>query len=104
MAATQVDLDDLVISGEPKWYYVSDTAKHGFCGNCGSQLFWKNDENPYLSITGGSIDDTTNLEVAGHIYTSEKGCYYEIPESVLQYDTWCDPNPDNPSSKSESNC
>ncbi len=103
MAATQVDLNKLVIDGEPKWYYVSETARHGFCADCGSQLFWRNDENSYLSITGGSLDDASELEVAGHIYTAEKGHYYEIPNDVEQHETWNDPNPDNPSSRKSTN-
>ena len=96
MAAAQADLDKISISGEPKWYYVNDSSRYGFCPDCGSQLFWRNDNNPYLSITGGSLDDSSNLEARGHIYTGEKGHYYQLPPEVEQYVTWNDPNPDNP--------
>ena len=93
MAAAQADLDKITITGEPKWYYVSDTARHGFCQNCGSQLFWRDDTKPYLSITGGSLDDTSKLQVGGHIYTAEKGHYYELLPEEKQYASWHDPNP-----------
>ena len=61
MAASQVDLSQIDISGEPKWYYVSEKSRHGFCSDCGSQMFWRNDDNEYLSVTGGSLDDTLSL-------------------------------------------
>jgi len=91
MAAAQVPMDHMHISGEPKWYYVSEQSRHGFCPECGSQLFWRNDSNDYMSVTGGSIDggctgDT--LVNKGHIFTSEKGNYYEIPSEEVQSDRW----------------
>ena len=85
MAAAQVDCENITISGEPKWFYVSDVSRHGFCGDCGCQLFWRNDNNDYLSVTAGSFDDTHGLTLKGHVFTSEKGRYYEIPEANLQY-------------------
>jgi hypothetical protein len=88
MAAAQADLDKIEISGEPKWYYVSEKSRHGFCPDCGSQMFWRNDDNQYLSITGGSLDDSSELEVKGVIFVKEKGDYYLIPEDELQYQTW----------------
>ena len=30
MAASQVALDQIEISGEPKWYYVNERSRHGF--------------------------------------------------------------------------
>lgn len=89
MAAAQVDLNQLDIAGEPRWYYVSQHSRHGFCADCGAQLFWRNDNNEYLSITAGSLDETDLLQVKGHVFTSEKGDYYEVPEDHLQYSQWC---------------
>ena len=36
-------------------------------------------------MTAGSFDDTHGLTLKGHVFTSEKGRYYEIPEANLQY-------------------
>ncbi len=85
MAASQVDLSHIDISGEPKWYYVSEKSRHGFCSDCGSQMFWRNDENEYLSVTAGSLKDTHGLTVQGHVFTEEKACYYTLPETDLQF-------------------
>ena len=87
MAASQVSLDEIEITGDVKWYYVNERSRHGFCPNCGSQLFWRNDANEYMSVTGGSMDDATGLTDKGHIYVSEKGAYYEISDPN-QSETW----------------
>lgn len=89
MAAAQADLEQIQINGEPKWHYVSDSARYGFCSNCGAHLFWRNDNNPYLSVTGGSLDDASGLSVAGHIFTAEKGAYYQLPGTHVQHSEWC---------------
>lgn len=88
LAASQVELGNIEISGEPKWYYVSDLSRYGFCPECGSQMFWRNDENQYLSITGGSMDNSTGLTDKGHIFVSEKGDYYELPADAPQSAQW----------------
>jgi len=88
MAAAQVNLNDIEIKGEAKWYYVSDSSRHGFCPDCGSQIFWRNDKNDFLSITGGSMNDTSSLDVAGHVFVGEKGDYYEISGDEKRYICW----------------
>ena len=88
MAAAQVKLADLELVGQPKWYYVSESSRHGFCSDCGSQIFWRNDNNEFLSITAGSMHDTSNLEIAGHVFVGEKGDYYQIPSHENGYICW----------------
>ena len=90
MAAVQVAYDNFTVCGEAKWYYVSDASAYGFCGDCGCQLFWRNDNNDYLSVTAGSLDDTSGLMLKGHVFTSEKGGYYKIPKTDLQYSEFWD--------------
>ncbi len=90
MAAAQCALTDIQIEGEPQWYYVSENARHGFCSRCGSQLFWRNDQHDYLSVTGGSLDNSGGVNVAGHIFTGEKGDYYVIDQQCLKFIAgWC---------------
>lgn len=91
MAAAQVDLDKITIVGEPKWYYVTERSRHGFCPECGSQLFWRNEQNNYMSLTGGGMDDTSGLGNKGHIFVNEKGDYYDIPNNEIQCGEWDDP-------------
>lgn len=89
MAAAQVDLENIEINGEPKWFYINENSRHGFCPECGCQMFWRNDKNAYLSVTGGSMDDASSIEVKGHLFTSEQGKYYRVPDGELKYLKWC---------------
>jgi len=85
MAAAQVQLCDIQIKGEPKWYYVSEDSRYGFCPDCGSQIFWRNDTLDRMSVTGGSLDDASGIGLKGHIFTGEKAPYYELDDNELKY-------------------
>jgi hypothetical protein len=53
-------------------------------------MFWQNDNKPTISVTAGSIHDSKELRTWHHIFTEEKGCYYNI-------------NPDEPQSEGYGN-
>ncbi|MBY6049184.1 GFA family protein [Vannielia litorea] len=76
--------DALTISGEPQWYESSETAKRGFCTICGSFLFWKHNDEDTISFSLGSIDGPTGLRLQKHIFTADKGDYYDIADGVEQ--------------------
>lgn len=61
-----------------KWYRASDFASRGFCAKCGSALFWKLDDEDRMSFSAGSLDGAEDFHVAKHIFTDDKGSYYEI--------------------------
>ncbi|MYI68183.1 MAG: GFA family protein [Boseongicola sp. SB0673_bin_14] len=81
VAATSAPRGAVEISGEPRWYESSPTARRGFCGTCGSNLFWDGPgEN--LSIFAGTLDGPTGLGLVGHIHCADKGDYYEIADGL----------------------
>jgi hypothetical protein len=45
----------------------------GFCGECGSSLFWNSPHTERISIAAGTLDQPTGLGIAGHIYTHQAG-------------------------------
>jgi hypothetical protein len=67
-----------------KWYASSEMAERGFCGTCGSTLFWQGKGRDYVSIAAGSLDGKTGLTIAGHIFCADKGDYYEITDGSYQ--------------------
>ena len=81
VAATSAHRDTVEIDGDVTWYRSSDTAKRGFCGTCGSNLFWDG-SGQNLSVFAGSLDAPTGLKLAGHIYCADKGDYYEIDDDL----------------------
>jgi hypothetical protein len=72
------------IQGEVTWFQSSPEARRGFCGTCGSSLFWDG-PGRYLSIHAGTFDGITGLELAGHIFTADKGDYYEIHDPLPKF-------------------
>jgi hypothetical protein len=58
-------------------------ARRGFCGKCGSSLFWDPPRRETISIAAGTLDDPTGLRVASHWYVSQAGGYYELPADGL---------------------
>ncbi|MFZ0014045.1 MAG: GFA family protein, partial [Acidimicrobiia bacterium] len=57
MAATAAPVEAVEISGDTlRWYAVTDQVQYGFCGNCGSTLFWRTSRRPDLiSIAAGTL-------------------------------------------------
>ncbi len=83
VAATSVRRDAIQIEGEVTWYTSSSAAKRGFCGTCGAQLFFDG-QGENLSIFAGSLDEAPDLAIGGHIFTDDKGDYYQIDPDAPQ--------------------
>jgi hypothetical protein len=67
-----------------RWYESSAFARRGFCGACGSQLFWERAHSGRISIWAGTLDMPTGLQAAEHIFVGDKGDYYEITDGLPQ--------------------
>ena len=77
----------LTITGTPKWFRASDIARRGFCGTCGSSLFWQRDGSDIIDVAAGAIDMPTGLKLLGHIFVVDKGDYYDIADGLPQQQT-----------------
>ncbi len=86
VAATSALRDDIRFAADEtlRWFRASTTARRGFCGTCGSSLFWAPDEGPRLSIHAGVLDGPTGLSVIGHIFCADKGDYYTLDDGLPQ--------------------
>lgn len=86
-AATNCKDDDLTLhdpQGALRWYAASDVAKRGFCGICGSALFWRRNDGTETSLLAGSLNDDGGIKLERHIFVAEKGDYYEIADGLPQ--------------------
>jgi hypothetical protein len=79
-----VNDDKLTVEGEVRWFQSSADAKRGFCPVCGSFLFWKLAKDDHISFSLGSIDGETGLALEKHIFTADKGDYYDIADGLPQ--------------------
>jgi hypothetical protein len=60
-------------------------ARRGFCGRCGSSLFWEAPGRETIAIAAGTLDDASGLRVVGHWFVSQAGGYYELPDDGLPH-------------------
>ena len=65
-----------------KWYASSPIARRGFCGECGSTLFWEGKNRDTISIAAGALDGATGLRTAIQIHSDSAGDYYDIDPRV----------------------
>ena len=83
VAATAAWKRDLVIKDSADslcWYRSSASAQRGFCGRCGSSLFWESDGAESTTILAGALNGDTGLTTAAQIYVTDKGDYYTLSD------------------------
>lgn len=87
VAATCVGDDRIDVEGGEAiiWYAASEEAKRGFCGRCGSLLFWKHRDLDTVSVMAGAFDKPTGLDAECHIFVADKGDYYTIDDGLPQH-------------------
>lgn len=83
-AFTATRPQDLVLTGSVglRWYRSSSTARRGFCGDCGSSLFWEPASGERISIAAGTLDLPTGLETVAHVFVEDCGDYYTISDDL----------------------
>lgn len=85
-ASTEVPRIALKISGEDRlrWYQSSEKIRRGFCSVCGSVLFWDPSNRDWIAIGMGAFERPTGTRLGKHIYTADKGDYYDIADGLPQ--------------------
>ncbi|MBV39559.1 MAG: aldehyde-activating protein [Rhodospirillaceae bacterium] len=71
-------LVDATITDDKKaltWYRSSEKVERGFCGYCGSTMFFRRDGADSITITAGSLDQPTGLHLMMRIFTEEAADY-----------------------------
>ena len=85
-ASTDVPRANVTIKGEDMltWYATSEKVRRGFCSRCGAALFFDPPARDWIGIAMGAFDKPTGTHLAVHIFTADKGDYYEIADGVPQ--------------------
>ncbi len=82
--------DDLVVDGDAlRWIESPDSSRHarrGFCGECGSGLFWKARGAERTGIAAGTLDEPTGIRQMAHIYTHHAPDWDTLPDDGLPRD------------------
>lgn len=97
-AFTACAAGDLVMESDRglRWYRSSPEAERGFCGECGSNLFWKPAQGRAISIAAGTLDGATGLGIGGHLFIADKGDYYAITDGAPQWPRYPEGDSDYP--------
>lgn len=64
--------------GQIVQYQSSDWAERGFCGRCGSNLFYRLKESDTYYLMMGSFDDQKDFQLASEIYVDHKPSAYSL--------------------------
>jgi hypothetical protein len=67
-----------------RWYRSSEKVRRGFCGTCGSSLFFDPLERDWIGVAMGAFDKPTGTRLGVHIHVADRGDYYEIADGVPQ--------------------
>lgn len=90
MAATGCDESAFVLESNASlsWYEPAAGVFYGFCGACGSTLFWRADAIPdRISIAAGTLDLPTGLTTGSAWWTSTAADYHELDRTISSFDT-----------------
>ena len=85
-ASTDVPRDKVAILGAEhvRWYQSSERVRRGFCGTCGSSLFFDPPGLDWIGIAMGAFDGPTDTSLHIHIFVADKGDYYDIADGLPQ--------------------
>ena len=88
MAATAIAAEGLQLlsSDTLRWYEPVEDVHYGFCGRCGSSLFWKTDARPStVSIAAGTLDQPTGLRTTTAWWVSEAADYHDRQAGLIEH-------------------
>ncbi len=68
-------------------YKSSADIRRTFCGTCGSPITWDRKGYTRIYVLAGLLDGKVKITHGKHIFTKNKGGYYQICDSLPQYKT-----------------
>jgi len=78
--------ETLVITGTPSWFRSSEHARRGFCGACGTSLFFETEREPQaIDITVAALDGADRLAPRYHSWTPSKLPWQTISDGLPRF-------------------
>lgn len=80
-----------IVTGEPRVFEKrvdsGRTLRRSFCGDCGSPLFTQRENTPQvMSIRVGTLDDSSDLRIAMHIWTRSQRPWVHRDDSLPSHE------------------
>lgn len=74
-------------NGELSLYPSSPGAERGFCGHCGSQMFFRSERWPEeIHLYAASLDDPTLFEPKAHYHYAERVPWLNVVDDLPKHD------------------
>lgn len=67
--------------GDLRWYASSPIAERGFCGHCGTTLFWRLTTSSAMSVSPHVLDATPE-SIREHVFSDEKPDWYAFADDA----------------------
>ena len=87
--------DDVTITGTPAIYHSSEHGRRHFCRDCGTGLFYTNDDMlpGIIDIQSGTLDDPASLPAEAHIQIADRIDWMKTAHELPEFDRY--PAPDD---------
>lgn len=68
-----------------KIYDSSEWGERGFCGECGSNLFYRIKESGSTGVAAGLVDDMSGFTMIAQVCIDDKPPYYSFAEKTKEF-------------------
>lgn len=83
--SVEVKKADLTIdTADAVRWFATAKVRRGFCGTCGSHLFFDPPHRDWVGVAMGAFDTPTGARLSQHIFCADKGDWYDITDGVPQ--------------------
>lgn len=76
----------LAVEGTVSWFQSSEHARRGFCGVCGTSLFFVTERQPHeVDVTVASLDQADRVAPKYHVWTPNKLAWEALADNLPRY-------------------
>lgn len=73
-------------SAEPRWFQSSEQSRRGFCGRCGTTLFFASTLCPgEIHVTRAALTGPIDREPQGHIFYDQRAAWFDARDELPKY-------------------
>jgi len=66
-----------------RWFASSDHGQRGFCGACGTSLFWRRPGEPRIwAVNASALPEDHGLGIAAHVWVEDAAPWYAFADDA----------------------